>query len=144
MHRLSSTSIIRRFRLVAFLLCTKWVMAVIAFGILIHAMITDDPALAMICIGLMLLTLLIALLQWILAARTGCPLCMTPVLAKKHCAHHRNARPFLGSYRLRVALTILFRNSFQCPYCDEMTAMEIRKKKHLQKKRREGIRYSGG
>ena len=51
---------------------------------------------------------------------------MTPVLAKKDCTKHRHARTFLGSHRLRVALAILFRNSFRCPYCNESTILEVR------------------
>ena len=70
------------------------------------------------------LTVLTAILQWLIATRTGCPLCMTPVLAKKQCVTHRNARPFLGSSRLKVALTILFKRTFRCPYCGELTAIK--------------------
>ena len=29
----------------------------------------------------------------------------------------------MGSHRLRVALAILFKNRFRCPYCNETTAL---------------------
>ena len=32
----------------------------------------------------------------------------------------------MGSHRLRVALAILFKNQFRCPYCNESTALELR------------------
>ena len=34
-------------------------------------------------------------------------------------------KKLMGSHRLRVALAILFRNRFRCPYCNESTALEI-------------------
>jgi hypothetical protein len=130
MHRLPSRLTIFRFRCAAILLCAKCVLAPIAVGILLLSTLTGDPSHAQLGVGLALLTLLIALLQWLMAARTSCPLCMTPVLAKKHCMTHRHARPLFGSYRLRVACAILFRNTFHCPYCHEPTAMEVREKKY--------------
>jgi hypothetical protein len=75
---------------------------------------------------MVVLTGLVVLMQWLIAARANCPLCLTPVLTAKDCAKHRNARSFLGSHRLRVALEILFRNCFRCPYCGESTALEVR------------------
>ena len=35
----------------------------------------------------------------------------------------------MGSHRLRVALRILFRGSFVCPYCNEPTSIEARPKR---------------
>ena len=35
-----------------------------------------------------------------------------------------------GSHRLRVALAILCKNQFRCPYCNESTRMEVRHVKH--------------
>lgn len=126
MHRLKSTSSIRRFRFAAFLLCVKYVLLPVSLGILGWSVITSDHSLAMLGSQMVLVTVLIAILQWLIAAHTGCPLCMTAVLARKHCVTHRHARTILGSHRLRVALTILFRNSFCCPYCHEPTEMKVR------------------
>jgi len=84
MHRLSSTQSIFRFRLAAVLLCVKWLVLPSAVGALILFLITGNHSIARFGVGMMLLTLLVALLQWLIAARTPCPLCMTPVLAKKN------------------------------------------------------------
>lgn len=130
MHRLKSTSTVYRFRLAAFLLCGKYLLFATTGVILIHALIDNNPELAELSVVLMGLTVLVAILQWLLAARTGCPLCLTPVLARKKCVTHRHAKTFLDSHRLRVALEILFCNSFHCPYCHEPTVMEARSKKH--------------
>jgi hypothetical protein len=134
MHRLPSNKTIWRFRFAAFLMCARWLLGPLAVGVMILALVAGDHRLAMLGGALLVLTLLIALPQWLLAARTGCPLCMTSVLANKHCATHRHARSVLGSYRLRVALAVLFRNSFHCPYCNEPTALEVREKKHRDRR----------
>ena len=110
----------------ALLLLAKCLMAPVAAAALIYALIMHDNWLVLMSLGGILLTALVAMLQWMMAARTHCPLCMTPVLATKRCMKHRNARPFLGSYRLRVSLGALLLNSFRCPYCNEPTALEVR------------------
>jgi cytochrome bd-type quinol oxidase subunit 1 len=135
MHRFQSKSVIRRFKLAAYLLCLKCIMCPVAAAILIYSLVKNDRDLTIISIGLIGLTLIVIILQWLVSERTRCPLCMTPVLASKACAKHRKARPFLGSYRLRVALGILFRDSFFCPYCHEPTAMEVRTRENKSKVR---------
>ena len=99
-------------------------------AILIYSIVIHDDELTLWAMGLVLLTTLTVILQWLIASRTCCPLCLTPVLAAKNCAKHRHARSFLGSHRLRVALAVLFRNSFRCPYCHEPTALEVRERFH--------------
>jgi hypothetical protein len=83
----------------------------------------------MIGMGVAALAVLVVIYQWIISSRTNCPLCMTPVLAAKKCAKHHHARTFLGSHRLRVALAILFKNCFRCPYCHEPTVLEVRERR---------------
>ena len=126
MHRFRSKSVIRCFKLAAYLLCLKYIMCPVAAALLIYSLMKGDRDLTIISIGLIGFTLVVIVAQWMVAGRTRCPLCMTPVLAPKACAKHRNARPLLGSYRLRVALGILSRDSFLCPYCHEPSAMEVR------------------
>jgi len=126
MHRFQSKSTILRFRLTALLLVVKWALVPLVVGLLIYSLIANDRDLAIGALGLGFVTLLMGILQWVLASRTRCPLCMTPVLASKGCSKHRHARRFLGSFRLRVALAVLFRGSFLCPYCHEKSAMLVR------------------
>jgi len=83
-------------------------------------------------IGAFFLAVFLRVIQWFLASRAKCPLCMVPSLSNRGCAKNRNARKLFGSYRLRVAGTILLRNYFRCPYCGEPTVMELRQRKtHL-------------
>lgn len=126
MHRFQSKSTILRFRLTALLLVLKCAMVPLVGGVLVYSFIENDHELAIVALGLGFTTVLMGILQWLLAARTRCPLCMTPVLASKGCSKHRHARSFLGSFRLRVALAVLFRGSFLCPYCHEKSAMAVR------------------
>lgn len=97
-------------------------LVALGYSIVIH-----DDELSILALGLVLLASLVALLQWLVSQRTQCPLCMTPVLAAKRCAKHRRARTFLGSHRLRVALAVLLRGWFHCPYCNEPAELVVRK-----------------
>lgn len=126
MHRFPNKNVVARFRLTALLFCAKCLMAPAISGLLLYSLVTDDLKLTRLSMWLLIVTILIGIVQWMLAARTRCPLCLTPVLAASGCSKHRSARRLLGSYRLRVATGILFRDSFQCPYCHEPAAMQVR------------------
>ena len=128
MHRFQNNSTLVRLRLAALLLGLKYLFIPLSIGLLGFAFYNDNQELIMIAVGVSAMTILMMILQWILAARPRCPLCLTPVLASKTCSKHRRARRLLGSHRLRVALAILFRGQFLCAYCNEPTAMEVRSK----------------
>ena len=51
-------------------------------------------------------------------------------LAHKACVMHRNTRRLFGSYRLRVAMAVVFLGWFRCPYCGEPTAIAVRHRRH--------------
>lgn len=136
MHRFPSKSVIIRFKIAAFLLCLLFTIIPVVAGTLAYSIMTDNPGLTKVGIGLLGFSVLLAFFQWLIALRTRCPLCMTPVLASKRCSKHRHARTLLGSHRLRVAVAILFRNSFKCPYCHESAEMEVRTRRHGNESRR--------
>lgn len=129
MHRLPSKSTVYRFRVAALLLCTRSILGLASVSVLVYSFVREDRMLTLVGIGLGAVTVAAIILQWMLATRTRCPLCLTPVLAKKGCSTHRSARTFMGSYRLRVALAILLQGSFKCPYCHEPTSVEARPKR---------------
>lgn len=139
MHHPRSHSAIWSFRIAAFLLVGNYLLALIAVGILIHSFFFDNRQWIMVGASLAIVCLFLVIAQWISASRTFCPLCKTPVLAPKACTKHRRSKTFMGSHRLLVAMGILFKSSFRCPYCNEPTAMELRKtlsiahaRRHLQ------------
>ncbi len=123
-------STILRFRIAAFLLLAMYLFAIAAVIVLAHSLVIDDRLETTIAIGLGILALLASAFQWVLARRTNCPLCMTPVLATKHCSKHRKARKLLGSYRLRAAVSVIFRGTFSCPYCHEKSELKVRGHHH--------------
>jgi len=57
-----------------------------------------------------------------------CPLCRSGPMSSKRCVKHRHANTLLGSYRLRVAATVLTVNRFRCPYCGESTRCRVKEK----------------
>lgn len=128
MHRLPSDSTLRRFRVASVILLVMWLCAPTALGMMGYGFFTRKHewfgwgGLAVIVgIGCMLLV-------FMLSGRLRCPLCMMPVMQNRRCSKHRNAGKLLGSYRLKVAMTVLFKDSFRCPYCGEPTAMEVRQR----------------
>ncbi|MBC8125734.1 MAG: hypothetical protein H8M99_01115 [Gloeobacteraceae cyanobacterium ES-bin-144] len=128
MHRLRSQSAITRIRVVALLVSLKALLIPLSIGVFIYSMMIRDYRLTLISLGLLVLYVIVAIVSWMLSSRTNCPLCLTPVLANKSCSKHRDARSLFSSYRLKVALAVLFKNSFRCPYCNEPTILEVRRR----------------
>ncbi|RPJ32956.1 MAG: hypothetical protein EHM17_11935 [Verrucomicrobiaceae bacterium] len=129
MHRLPSSSAIRRIRLAALLLGAICLITPAAAGVLVYSIMNGDKELAMMGTAMIILVGLVVLMQWVIATRATCPLCLAPVLSARGCVKHRNARTFLGSHRIRVALAVLFRNQFRCPFCGEPTVLKVRERK---------------
>jgi len=130
MHRFPSQSTINRFRLAATLLCLKYLGPPIMAYFVITSIFNDDREKIIIAAVTGGALLLAGVIQWLVAERTRCPLCLTPVLSHKGCSKHSRAKTFLGSHRLRVAMAIIFKGSFRCPYCDEPSVLEVRKRRH--------------
>lgn len=78
----------------------------------------DENLIIPTAVGAGVFTLLV-LLQSVLSWRTSCQLCQTYVLREIRCSKSPKTRPLFGSYRLKVAVTIVFKGEFCCPYCGE-------------------------
>lgn len=128
MHHPRSTSAARRLRLASVLLLINRLLIPLACGLLLVSLLTNDSRLMVYGLILTASCVFLLVIQWIAAIQTGCPLCRTPVLAPMRCMRHRKARRFLGSYKLRVAVGIIFMEQFRCPYCNESTAMDVRER----------------
>jgi hypothetical protein len=115
-------------RIASVLLLGSRLLIPTACGLLLVSVLTNDQRLMISGLLLVLTGFVLLIVQWIAASKAGCPLCRTPVLAPMSCMKHRRARRLLGSYQLRVALSIMFTERFRCPYCNEPTAMEVREK----------------
>lgn len=126
MHHLHSLQSVTRFKLASWVLLLMWLVIPATFGVLIYSLLARDKQLASLTLWMIAGSLLLGILQWLLSSRPHCPICLAHPIAHHACSKHRNARQFFGSYRLRVACTIIFMNYFRCPYCGEATAVEAR------------------
>ena len=130
MHRLPSHSALVRFRLAAYLFAVAILVLVGGLGYLGWAIFANHHTHIMIASGVIGAGVLTFIFQWVTAARARCQLCLVPSLSKKNCSKNRAAQRFLGSYRLKVATSIIFQNNFRCPYCNEPTVLEVRQRRN--------------
>lgn len=126
MHRFHSSSAINRIRLVSVLLCLKYVGAAAATSLVVYSLVEDNGERLVAGAVIGVAAFLALLTEWMFAEKTRCPLCLTPVLKEKSCSKHRHAKTFLGSFRLRVALAVMVKGSFRCPYCNEPSVLKVR------------------
>lgn len=129
MHRLPSRAALVRFRLSAYLYVFGILTLIAGIGYLGYSIFIDHRAHIVIAGSVVVAGVLMLIFQWASASRARCPLCLTPSLARKNCSKNRNAKRLLGSYRLRVATSIMFQNHFRCPYCNEPTVLEVRQRR---------------
>lgn len=128
MHRLSHEGSVLRFRLAAALLLLKWLLIPGSFAFLGYTLLLGHPELVHTALGVLAFTVVLAIIQWLLASKCRCPLCIGLPLSRNGTVKHRNARRLFGSYRLRVAISVFLKGYFRCPYCGEPTAMEVRER----------------
>lgn len=126
MHHPRHSFTIRNMRIAALMLCIKRLAIAVAIAFLLVSAMRADPRLSITGLSLLGATLLFTVIQWMFASAAKCPLCMMPVLSRKGCSRHRHAKSVLGSQRLRVALSILLKGSFRCPYCNEPTVLRLK------------------
>lgn len=139
MHHPRTISDVRRLRLASLLLLGNRLLTLTAGSLLLVSFFANDQHMMVFGSILVATSLVLIIAQWIVASHAGCPLCRTPVLAHMGCVKHRNARRLLGSYKLRVALAIMFKERFRCPYCNEPTAVEVRERLRGSRLRASGM-----
>lgn len=127
MHKLPNKTSIIRFRVAALMVCVKTLLIFATILVYACSFITQLQELA--TIGLLLAGSIVILfpIRLAITSTCQCPLCRVPVLSGKGCSKSTKAKSFLGSYRLRVALQILLKNRFRCPYCNETTEIKSRR-----------------
>ncbi|MCX6874992.1 MAG: hypothetical protein NTW21_14465 [Verrucomicrobia bacterium] len=130
MHRLPNHESVTRFRLAAFWLLCNVLLIPVALMLLVYSLLVERRDITHGALGMVAAAVLISIIQWLTAARARCPLCLGHPLANKACVTHRSVRRILGSYRLGVAFTVVFRGFFRCPYCGETTSIEVRRHRH--------------
>ena len=128
MHRLSSHYVLRRFKITSLFVVLMFLSLPLAVGCVLYGWYADDTA-WMKNAGIILAAgLVLKVLAFIIGERLKCPLCMAAPLRNLGCAKHRSAQTLFGSHKLAVATSVLFEGNFRCPYCGEMTAMQVRER----------------
>jgi len=136
MHRLPTKSSLRNLRLGTFFLLL-FGLAFLAFaGLGAAAVWTRDPAVVRVFLWAAGSLPVLGIAYLLFGSRAKCPLCMNPPLTPRRCQKHRNAKRFLGSYRLRVAMSVFFSDTFVCPHCGEPTLLEVRDRNQRRQRRR--------
>ena len=130
MHRLPNQQAVSRFRLAALLLLCNRLLIVSLPGLLVYSLIIAELNLTHFSLALVGVSVLLTIILWVLVARLRCPLCIGLPLAISGSVRSRRARRLFGSYRLRVAIAILMKGHFRCPYCGEFTSVEVRRRRH--------------
>jgi hypothetical protein len=128
MHRLQSTSSVFRFRCCSLLLWLAALSFSAGAAVMVLGFYHSNDAQVLTGGEIMGGGLLAYLIEWLLSARARCPLCMISPLHPKGCQKNRRVKRLFGSYRLRVATNVLFRDFFQCPYCGEATKIAVRER----------------
>ena len=123
---LPSRTAVLRFKLTAL----GWILLVLltpgAVVMACYTMVVMKREPASIALMLFGLAGLVFLFHWLLSLRARCPRCLAGTFTRKSCSLHGGAKPLLGSHRLKVAVSVIFKNHFQCPYCGELTATRSR------------------
>lgn len=127
MHKLPNKSSVIRFRISAALVCLKSMLILAIVAVYGWAFATHDRQLAVIGLWLAASVVVVLPLRLMISSSCQCPLCRSTVLSRIGCSKNTKAKNFFGSYRLRVALQILLRNRFRCPYCNETTEVTSRR-----------------
>lgn len=126
MHHLPNQYAVNRFRCAALLLLGKWALVIGSAGILAYSLCVANYEFTQLAVGLIWLAVCVGVVQRLLAGRARCPLCIGHPLMHGACSTHRSIRPLFGSHQMRVAIAVVFRGWFRCPYCGEPTVIEAR------------------
>lgn len=126
MHRLSSHFALWRFTIASLLVVLMFLSAPVALAFVGYGLVSKKYGCLAIAGTVVVAGLVCGILNFIVSARLRCPLCTVQPLIDRRCSKHKSARKLLGSYRLKVALSILHKSCFICPYCGEPTAMQVR------------------
>lgn len=142
MYQSHSNSDVRHLRIASLLLLANRMLIVAASGLLLVAAFGNDRQLTIIGSAFLVISFILIIAKRIAALHVGCSLCRTPVLGSMSYIKHRKAKRLLGSYQLRVALSILFTERFCCPYCNQRSSVNIKETLLTARTRESNISYA--
>ncbi len=120
MHRQHSNRTLKSLRYGAVHFLLNLCLVFISAALLIAGFAIHQDILLWSGAGIGVLTIISVITFFILSLSWHCPLCMGKIWVRSGCRRHRNAKSAWGiSYRLHIALAVLFSKSYRCPYCGE-------------------------
>lgn len=129
MHKLPSSETLRGFRVASLLVLAMVPMIPLAVGFGLCGVLFGEHRWFVFSAVAAGVGLSCMAASFLMAGRLRCPLCIMPPLRNQPCSKHRGAVRLLGSHRLEVARSVIFKGSFRCPYCGEPTAMQVRERR---------------
>lgn len=121
MHRPRSHHMARSMKLGAWLLYLFFLSSLAFTIVLIYVLVQDKRELLPYTFAILACDLAFLISFRLTTSSTRCPLCMAQIYRSRSCQRNQRARKVFGSYRLRVAGSIILTNAFICPYCGEPT-----------------------
>lgn len=101
----------------------------VAVGFLSYGVFSKDIELMRIAAMILGFGFFLKVIIYLMSGRLKCPLCHGAPLRNLGCTKHKSAETLLGSYQAEVAIAVLFKDKFRCPYCGERTAMQVRERR---------------
>lgn len=129
MHRLPSHVTLMKFRIASLLVMLMYFSVPAALAFVGYGLMAKKHGWMAIAGTVVVAGLVCRIMNYIISSRLRCPLCTVQPLMDRRCSKHKSAPKLLGSHRLSVALSILLKNRFICPYCGESTAMRVRERR---------------
>ena len=125
MHLPSKLAVLR-FKLTAWMTPILLLLIPASVGMGLYTLFVMEREPACIALGLIVLLCVTTVILWWLSTNARCPRCLVGSFTRKNCSKHGSAKTLLGSHRLHMASSIIFKNSLQCPYCGESIALKTR------------------
>jgi hypothetical protein len=128
MHCLPNQTVVKRFRATAFLIILKWLLVPGSLALFAYALLLSRRDLGNLSIGLFGFAGFVSISHLMMGARARCPLCLVSSFSHIQVSKSTRAKHFLGSYRLFVALGVIFKRCFHCPYCGKDVAIKTHRR----------------
>ena len=130
MHRHRSRSTLRRFKLLAWHFLFNIFFVAVWVGVLLYGALQDQRHLLIAGVSMMGGWVFSVIVFFVRRSSVRCPLCMAPTWGSQKCVRNTKAKRALGlSYRLGVAISMITKGHYRCPYCGEpFSARETRER----------------
>jgi len=129
MHHIQKSFRTRSYRRASFVFIAAYLSLLATLGFVAYTFYKSSQNDLMIISILIGVSAFFWMLSMIASGNCRCQLCQTANMRSLKCSRHKKAKRLLGSYRLRVSTSIVFMNSFRCPYCGEAFSLSPKPQK---------------